>query len=113
MFLCRVVFLTLLLSGLAGVLAVSAAGAAVPDSDVPSVVVKYSPESLTSKAGVNDLYRRLTFAAKQVCPDASSIRDLAARRQAEECRSQAVARAIKQVDNPSLAALHAVHSKNG
>ena len=102
----------LLLGGLAGLMAVGAAGAAVPDSDVPSVVVKYSPETLASKVGVNDLYRRITFAARQVCPDAL-IRDLAAQRHVEACRNQAVARAIQQIDNPSLAALHATHSKNG
>jgi UrcA family protein len=103
----------LLLGGLAGLMAVGAAGAAVPDSDLPSVVVKYSQETLASKVGVNDLYRRITFAARQVCPDAASIRDLAAQRQVEACRNQAVARAIQQIDNPSLAALHAIHSKNG
>ena len=102
----------LLLGGLAGLMAVGAAGAAVPDSDVPSVVVKYSPETLASKVGVNDLYRRITLAARQVCPDAWT-RDLAAQAQVEACRNQAVARAIQQIDNPSLAALHASHSKNG
>jgi UrcA family protein len=102
----------LLLGGLAGLMAVGAAGAAVPDSDVPSVVVKYSQETLASKVGVNDLYRRITFAARQVCPDAWT-RDLAAQVQVEACRNQAVARAIQQIDNPSLAALHASHSKNG
>jgi hypothetical protein len=31
----------------------------------------------------------------------------------EQCRKQAVARAIQQIDNPRLAALHAVRSKSG
>jgi UrcA family protein len=102
----------LLLGGLAGLMAVGAAGAAVPDSDVRSVVVKYSQEALASKVGVHDLYRRITLAARQVCPDAP-ILDLAAQERVEACRTQAVARAIQQIDNPSLAALHATHSKNG
>jgi hypothetical protein len=31
----------------------------------------------------------------------------------EQCRKQAIARAIGQIDNSRLAALHAVRSKNG
>jgi UrcA family protein len=108
----RVKFASLLLGSLAGVMAVGAACAASPDSDVPSVVVKYSEQSLATDGGVNDLYRRITNAAKQVCPEAS-IRNLSALSRVEACRDQAVARAIRQIDNSRLAALHAAHSKNG
>jgi hypothetical protein len=41
------------------------------------------------------------------------MRDLMAHRWVEQCRKQAVARAIQQIDNPRLAALHAVRSKSG
>jgi UrcA family protein len=102
----------LLLVGLAGTLAVGAAGAATPASDVPSVVVKYSEQSLATDSGVNELYRRIVRAANQVCPDASG-RGLAARLQADSCRSEAVARAVRQIDNSRLAALYAGRSKNG
>jgi len=34
-------------------------------------------------------------------------------RQIEECRNQSVAKAIRQIGNPRLAALHAVRSKTG
>ena len=102
-------FTLLLLGSLAGVLA---AGAASATGDVPAVSVKYSQESLATNGGVYDLYRRITIAAKQVCPDVS-IRDLSALHQMEVCRDQAVARAISQIDNPKLAALHASRSKNG
>jgi UrcA family protein len=108
-------FTLLLLGSLAGVLvadAASAAGAASATGDVPAVSVKYSQESLATNGGVYDLYRRITIAAKQVCPDVS-IRDLSALRQVAVCREQAVARAISQIDNPKLAALHASRSKNG
>jgi len=105
-------FTLLLLGSLAGVLAAAAAGAAGAIGDVPAVSVKYSQESLATNGGVYDLYRRITIAAKQVCPDVS-IRDLSALRQVAVCREQAVARAISQIDNPKLAALHASRSKNG
>ena len=108
----RAGFALLLLGGLAGVIATGAAGAAGTDSDAPSVIVKYSDTSLATNGGVNELYRRITVAARQVCP-AASIRDLAARQQAAQCREQAIARAISQIGNPQLAALHANHAKNG
>lgn len=99
----------LLLGGLAGAMA---AGAAGTDNDPPSVTVKYSHESLATNDGVSDLYRRISFAAKQVCPDAS-IGDLAIQFRVSQCREHAVAVAIRQIGNSQLAALHAKHAKNG
>ena len=99
----------LLLGGLAGAMA---AGATGTDNDPPSVTVKYSQDSLASSDGVSDLYRRISFAAKQVCPD-GSVRDLASQQQVQACRRQAVARAIAKIDDSRLAALHAGHTKNG
>ena len=99
----------------AGVLGVGTAGAAVTDSDAPSVVVKYSEQSLSTDSGVKQLYAQIVRASKQVCPNAaSSIRDLRLQTLVEECRDQAIARAIAKIDNAHLAALYAAqHSKNG
>jgi UrcA family protein len=108
----RAKFTWLLLASLAGVVAAGAASAAGTDSDVASIAVKYSQESLATDGGVNELYRRITSAAKQVCPDVS-IKDLAGQRLRAQCREQAIAGAIRQIGNPQLAALHANHSKNG
>jgi UrcA family protein len=105
----RAKFGLLVLGTFAGVMAAGAAGA---DSDVPSVVVKYSEQSLATDEGVHSLYRRIVFAAKQVCPDAST-RDLSRWVKSAQCQDQAIARAIRQIDNSRLAELHAVHSKNG
>jgi UrcA family protein len=99
----------LLLGGLAGAMA---AGATGTDNDPPSVTVKYSQDSLASSDGVSDLYRRISFAAKQVCPDAS-FKDLAVQFRVNQCREHAVAVAIRQIGNTQLAALHAKHAKNG
>jgi len=108
----RAKFGLLVLGSLAGVMAAGAASAAALDSDVPSVVVKYSEQSLATDDGVYALYRRITSAAKKVCPDAST-RDLSRLTKIEQCQEQAIARAIRQIDNSRLAALHAAHSKNG
>jgi UrcA family protein len=108
----RAKFGLLLLGSLAGIMAAGGAGAAGLDSDVPSVVVKYSEQSLATDEGVYTLYRRIKDAAKQVCP-AEETRDLNRQSHIKECRNQAVARAIRQIANSRLAALHAAHSKNG
>jgi UrcA family protein len=93
-------------------MAAGAAGAATPNSDVPSVVVKFDDLTLNTDSGVSQLYRRIVFAAKRVCPD-DGMRDLMAIRRVEQCRKQALDRAIRQIDNPRLVALHAVRSKSG
>jgi UrcA family protein len=103
--------LALVALALAGVLSVGTASAAGTDSDVPSIVVKYNEQSLGTDSGVQALYAQIVRAAKQVCPE-PSIKDLGLRNLAAECRNQAVARAIHQVDNSQLAALYATHSKN-
>jgi UrcA family protein len=96
----------------AGVLGVGTACAADTDSDVPSVVVKYDEHSLNTDSGVKHLYSQIVRAANQVCP-VSSTRDLVVQRRIADCRNQAIARAIRKVDNSQLAALYATHSKNG
>jgi UrcA family protein len=100
----------LLMGGVAGIVAAGAASAASPSNDAPSLVVKYDRQSLATDDGVNTLYRRITYAARQVCP--ADTRDLAAQKHVQQCRSHAVAAAIKAIDNSQLAALYAVHSKN-
>ena len=94
-----------------GALCLGAANAQSPKSDVPSIVVKYSDQSLATDKGVNELYRRIVRAAEKVCPDAS-MKNLSAQAKAEECRDQAVAKAVRQIDNSQLVALYAAHSKN-
>jgi UrcA family protein len=104
--------LALLTAGsLAAALSFGAVNAATPE-DPPSVVVKYSAQDLNTESGVKEVYHRLVRAARQVCPQ-MSIQDLSMQEKVAECRDQAVARAIRQIDNAQLAALYASHSKNG
>jgi UrcA family protein len=102
----------LVLVSLTGAMAAGVAGAASSDSDVPTVVLKYSVQSLATDAGVHALYRQIVQAAQKVCPDTSTL-GLSRMRVVDECRDQAVARAIHQIDNARLAALYAARSKNG
>jgi UrcA family protein len=101
----------LILGSFAGVMAADAASAS-PDDNPPTITVKYSKQSLETDAGVTALYRRITYAAQQVCPEAS-IPNRNLQKRIEQCRDQAVARAIREIDNSRLAALYAIHSKNG
>jgi UrcA family protein len=100
------------LGAVAGVLGVGTAVAADTDGDGPSVVVKYSEQSLSTDSGVKHLYAQIVRAANQVCPN-SSTRDLVVQQRIEECRNQAIAKAVHKVDNSQLAALYATHSRNG
>ena len=102
----------LALASVAGIMGFGTGAAASPGIEVHQTVVQYNPASLANDAGVNDLYRRITVAAKLVCPDVS-YRDFDAQYQVAQCRAQAVARAIRQIDNSRLAAVHAVRAKNG
>ena len=103
--------LLMVLCGVIGAAASGAVSAASVADDVPRQVVKYSPATLNSDAGVRSLYHRIVKAAEQVCPVTPGTRFITAA--VAECRSQAVARAVHQIDNPRLAALHAANSKSG
>jgi UrcA family protein len=104
--------LLLLAGALAAAMGVGTACAATSDGDVPTRVVRYSDQSLATDGGVQALYRRLVIASEQVCPEESS-RDLGAHALVRHCREQALARAVRQINNSRLAALYAAISKNG
>jgi UrcA family protein len=102
--------LPMLAGGLACALA-GTAGAAAMD-EVPSIVVRYDSQALATDDGVRKLYRRIVAAAGQVCPDAP-IGYLTATQRVKQCRAQAIARAIGQINDARLAALYAAYSKSG
>ena len=103
--------LMMVLCGLAGAAAAGAANAATVADDVPSVVVRYQTAGLSTDSGTRALYRRLVNAAEEVCPVSAGTRFVT--RAVEQCRDQALARAVQQIGSPALAALHASSSKNG
>jgi UrcA family protein len=104
--------LLMLMGGLSCAMAVGTASAATVDSDVPSLVVRYNSQTLATDSGVQDLYRRIVRAAKQVCPEILG-QDLRSYGRAQQCRAQAVANAINQINNSRLAALYATRLKSG
>jgi UrcA family protein len=92
--------------------AVGAASAATQDdSVVPTLKVKYDPQSLTTEQGARQLYQRLRNAASEVCPDSTQGRLFQG--PVLECRKQALARAVMQINNPRLVAVYQSRMKNG
>lgn len=101
----------LLASAIGCVMAAGAASAADLAGDPPSVAVRFSSDELTTDAGARNVYRRLVAAANKVCPqDDYSIW---LRERVRACRTQAIARAVAQINNPRLAALQGTASSSG
>jgi UrcA family protein len=94
-----------------GIVALGVAGvsaAAAPATAAPSAVVHYADLDLATEQGARALYRRIAIAAETVCPAADN-RDLAAAAESRSCREQAIARAVRDVGTPLLAAVYADH----
>jgi UrcA family protein len=71
----------------------------------PQTTVSYSFGDLATDQGTRALYQRILSAARTVCP-AYDSRDLEAAAYSWECQRQAVARAIRQIGDPRLAAVY-------
>ncbi|HEX5462420.1 MAG TPA: UrcA family protein [Steroidobacteraceae bacterium] len=89
----------------ATLLAPAIASAAQPAGGVWHTTVSYSYSELASDQGTKALYRRIKKAAQLVCP-MYDARDLAAYSESRECQKAAVAKAVHQIGNARLAALH-------
>ena len=86
--------------------------AAAPADPSPSVRVSYHDLDLATEQGTQALYARIVLAARRVC-EVSDIRKLAEVAAANACREQAIARAVRDVNNPRLAALYTAHQRHG
>ncbi len=86
--------------------------AAAPSVDPPTVSVRFNDLNLSTTAGVNTLYHRISVAARQVCPDVYS-RDLAVVAAGDRCYANAVSQAVRQLKNPQMAVVHATHVSRG
>jgi UrcA family protein len=103
---------SLALAGALAAMSVTALSFAAPADDVPSIAVRYDDLNLATTDGANTLYRRISNAARQVCPDPFS-RDLAVVTASERCQAEAVNRAVREVNNPQLAMVYASHTSHG
>ena len=92
----------LLIGGLAGMAATTAALAADPDVP-PSIVLHYSNDSLATDDGLKIFYHRLVRAAEKVCPHEPG--NLFLSEPVRACREQAIANVVAKVNNSRLAAM--------
>jgi UrcA family protein len=85
---------------------------AAPSDEVPQVVVKYDADKAATESGALELYKRLSFAAREVCPD-DSVRDLHRVAQAHQCQKEALARAVSKVGSRHLVEIAAARANRG
>ena len=70
-------------------------------------LLRYSPAELASSADAENVYRKLKFAARQVCDSTATLRSLSERIQSERCYEKVLASVVQQIDQPMLSSLHA------
>jgi UrcA family protein len=100
MFQLKLVHLAALSVGLLAL--ASQAGASVGTTERDNVVVKYGDLDLTTDKGQEVLFRRVTFAAKQVCPT-SGFTYLEQLTRMHACVNATVARTLNEIGQPMLA----------
>lgn len=105
------VTIAMLLCGIVSAAGIGAASAAAQDEDVPSVVVKFRPDSLLTDSGARTVYRKIVLAAEQVCPQ--SIGRAVQSPAVMHCRAESITRAVMKINNSKLAAIHESASRNG
>jgi UrcA family protein len=92
----RLTMLTILFGPLSAVAAVT------PSDEVPSRRVTYADLDLTRKTGVTVLYARIKSAAREVCLPVYGRVAQDHNMASQQCREQALARAINDVNAPGL-----------
>jgi len=88
-------------------LAAPAAHAAELSATNDGYVLRYSPAELASSADAENVYRKLKFAARQVCDSTATLRSLTERIKSERCYEKVLASVVQQIDQPMLSSLHA------
>jgi UrcA family protein len=104
--------IAMLICGVVSAAGIGAASAAQTDEDVPAITVKYDSAALQSDRGARAVYSQLSKAAEALCPVyASSGRFVPP--SVQQCRTQAVARAVMKINSPKLVAIYNSSAKNG
>jgi UrcA family protein len=79
---------------------------------VPRVVVTYDDLDISHPQGLEELYSRIQTAAMDVCDYDRHPKELARQVRPAACYHAAVDNAIKQVNKPTLTALHHAKAKS-
>ena len=84
----------------------NAHAATAPAAAAPAMKVSYGDLNLATEQGSLALYARLEHAARAVCP-VDDIRDLHAYLASRACQAEAIARAVQEINSPTLASVYA------
>lgn len=79
---------------------------AADDTSEPHKAVSYADLNLKSSAGIATLYQRIRLAAGEVCQLAQGTVALKLAAEIKACRTDALDRAVAQLNLPALSALH-------
>jgi UrcA family protein len=104
----------LALLGLVGTIGLAATAQAGDPEPVKhdDVVVRYADLDLTSGAGTQVLYARLSFAAKKACGNEPRLQELRASQLYRECFDRTLDKAVRKIGNPQVQALHDARSNS-
>lgn len=73
---------------------------------VPSITINYTALDISKPQGLQVLYARLKDAARSVCDLDNAPRNLARMRNAKACYQSTLDNAVRQVNRPTLTAMH-------
>jgi UrcA family protein len=85
------------------------AAATTPPGETRSLVVRYHASDLNSRAGAERLLKRVSGAATRVCWNGDWMGFEFNSREYHQCRDNAIANAVAQVDRPTLTAAYDRH----
>ena len=78
----------------------------------PSITVNYSELDISKPQGLAVLYARIQRAARSVCGVHYSPRELSRERHSMACYKTAIDDAVRQVNRPTLTALHRAKTRS-
>ncbi len=99
-----------LLMVLCGIVGMAGTAAAAPEDDAPHLAVHYSQQSLGTDSGARTVYHRIVRAAENVCPQPHDRFLTVA---IQQCRTEAIERAVHDINSPRLAAVHSGSANRG
>jgi len=88
----------------------AAASPSLPGGNVDHITIRFYDLNLDQPAGVATLYRRIKFAAQEVCGDPKPPGTVVVSSRWRDCVAASVDRAVVAVDRPSVTAYHLAHT---
>jgi UrcA family protein len=90
-------------------LATGSARAAIQGSVTRSMTLRYDPRDLNTDKGADRLLSRISGAATKVCDEGGSIAQLIESSGYRDCRHAAIARAVADVNRPTVTSAYNRH----